>query len=244
MFLNKNVKLLIFAVGFLGILVGGAIFGAVNAQAAGAYEVCYNKKDKAEQKSCIVDAIKKECDGKKGNKKDECISAELNKAQNRLAEATSQCLVKNKNEPDKNEICTAAFVQIVKIEEALGVSADGATGDTGQALDTSEQLSEQEKAVRDYRCQADQNGDYGQDCIENNPIIKWLNILINLVAGVVGVGAILMVVWAGIQYTTARDNAQAVAAAKQKIINVVIGVAAFIFMWAFLSWLIPGGVFK
>ena len=63
-------------------------------------------------------------------------------------------------------------------------------------------------------------------------------------AGIVGVGAVLMVIWAGIQYTTARDNAQAVAEAKQKIINVVIGIAAFIFLYAFLNWLVPGGVFK
>ena len=79
--------------------------------------------------------------------------------------------------------------------------------------------------------------------INANPIVKWLNALTNLVAGVIGVGAILMIVWGGIQYITARDNAQAVQAAKEKIINVLIGLAAFIFLYAFLQWLIPGGIF-
>lgn len=79
--------------------------------------------------------------------------------------------------------------------------------------------------------------------IQSNPIIKWLNAIVNLLAGVIGVGAILMIVWGGIQYITARDNAQAVQSAKEKIINVVIGLAAFIFLYAFLQWLIPGGIF-
>lgn len=76
-----------------------------------------------------------------------------------------------------------------------------------------------------------------------NPIFTWLNLISNILAGIVGVGAILMVIWGGIQYITARDNAQAVQSAKEKIINVVIGLAAFIFLYAFLQWLIPGGIF-
>lgn len=80
--------------------------------------------------------------------------------------------------------------------------------------------------------------------ISDNPIVKWLNVIVNVLAGVVGVGAVLMVIWGGIQYITARDNAQAVQSAKEKIINVVIGLAVFIFLYALLQWLIPGGAFS
>lgn len=97
-----------------------------------------------------------------------------------------------------------------------------------------------EAAAESYSCK----GLTKQECLEKNPIVTWLNWGVNILAGIIGVGAILMVIWGGIQYITARDNPQAVAAAKQKIINVVIGIAAFIFMWAFLNWLVPGGVFK
>lgn len=97
-----------------------------------------------------------------------------------------------------------------------------------------------EQEVHDYKCTPDNQ----EECLKTNPIVRWLNVIVNLVASIVGLGAVLMVIWAGIQYTTARDNAQAVAAAKQKIINVVIGIAAFIFLYAFLNWLVPGGVFK
>jgi hypothetical protein len=52
-----------------------------------------------------------------------------------------------------------------------------------------------------------------------------------------------MIAVAGVQYTTSRDNPQAVQAAKQKIWNVLIGLLAFFFLYAFVQWIIPGGVF-
>lgn len=81
------------------------------------------------------------------------------------------------------------------------------------------------------------------DCVKSNPIMAWLTFFINVISAVIGVGAIIMVIFAGIQYSAARDNPQAIQAAKQKLINVLIGLAAFVFMYAFLQWLIPGGVF-
>jgi hypothetical protein len=92
--------------------------------------------------------------------------------------------------------------------------------------------------VKDYKCNSG-----AEKCLSSNPIVLWLNVLINIMAGIVGVGAILMMVIAGIQYTTARDNPQAITSAKDKIVSVVIGLAVFMFLWAFLQWLIPGGVF-
>lgn len=83
----------------------------------------------------------------------------------------------------------------------------------------------------------------GEACLTNNPIVKWLNVIINVVAGVVGIGAVVMIIFAGVQYSTARDNAQVVQSAKEKIINVVIGLIAFGLLYTFLQWLVPGGVF-
>jgi hypothetical protein len=82
-----------------------------------------------------------------------------------------------------------------------------------------------------------------EECLDQNPIMVWLKLLINIFMGVIGVAAVLMITVGGIQYITARDNAQAVASAKQRIINVVIGLVAFMFLYAFLQWLIPGGIF-
>ena len=62
-----------------------------------------------------------------------------------------------------------------------------------------------------------------------------------LLAAAVGVIAVIMLIIGGIQYSSSNGNPQAVSAAKKKIIDVLTGLAAFIFLYAFLQWLIPGG---
>ena len=83
----------------------------------------------------------------------------------------------------------------------------------------------------------------GKECLKKNPIVVWLNWGLTVLSAIVGVGAIIMTIVAGLQYSASRDNPQGVQAAKLKITNVVIGLAAYIFLWAFLNWLIPGGPF-
>ena len=83
-----------------------------------------------------------------------------------------------------------------------------------------------------------------EDCLNKNKIIEQLNIVINVLFGLIIAGSVLMTTIGGIQYITARDNAQNVANARQKILNVVIGLAFVAVLWAFLQWLIPGGAFK
>lgn len=57
-----------------------------------------------------------------------------------------------------------------------------------------------------------------------------------------GAAATVGVVVAGIQYMTARDNESQVAAAKTRLLNIVIGLVAWAVMWAVMNWLIPGGM--
>lgn len=84
---------------------------------------------------------------------------------------------------------------------------------------------------------------YPEDKSGMSAVSGWLKTFINLFSAVIGVGAVIMIIFAGIQYSAARDNPQAIQAAKQKIYNVLIGLGAFIFLWAFMQWLIPGGAF-
>jgi hypothetical protein len=79
--------------------------------------------------------------------------------------------------------------------------------------------------------------------LKTNPIVNDINLVINFLgalAGVVIVGAIIV---GGIRYMTAGDNAQAVGAAKQRIINALIALFAYLLAFGFLQWLVPGGVF-
>lgn len=82
-----------------------------------------------------------------------------------------------------------------------------------------------------------------QHCLENNPIYIWTLRIINLLAAGVGVVVTIMIIVGGIQYASAGANPQMVQAAKKKIINAIIALIAFFFLYAFLQWLVPGGVF-
>lgn len=73
-------------------------------------------------------------------------------------------------------------------------------------------------------------------------IFNILNIILTVLTYGVGIAGTLGIVISGIQYLTARDNEQQMVKAKSRLINIIIGLAAYAFMWAFLQWLIPGGL--
>jgi hypothetical protein len=81
--------------------------------------------------------------------------------------------------------------------------------------------------------------------LSNNPIVKHvLNPIVNILSAGVGVVVVGVIIVGGIQYMMAGDNPQAVAAAKKRIINGLVALVAFMLMFGFLQWLIPGGVFN
>jgi hypothetical protein len=82
------------------------------------------------------------------------------------------------------------------------------------------------------------------NCLKNNSIIQYLKIAINTLSAAVGVIVTAMIILGGIQYSLARDNASAVTEAKKRITNAIIALVLFMFIFAFLQWLIPGGVFN
>ncbi|TXG76667.1 hypothetical protein E6Q11_04200 [Candidatus Dojkabacteria bacterium] len=77
---------------------------------------------------------------------------------------------------------------------------------------------------------------------ENCGIVKWLQTFINILSAAAGLVITIVIIVGGIQYSAAKDDPQAVAAAKSRITNAIIALAAFIFFYAFLQWVVPGGV--
>ena len=75
---------------------------------------------------------------------------------------------------------------------------------------------------------------------ENWDIGDILKALLNIVLYGLGAAATIGVVIAGIQYLTARDNEAQVAAAKKRLVEVVIGLVAWAAMFTVLRLLIPG----
>jgi hypothetical protein len=66
---------------------------------------------------------------------------------------------------------------------------------------------------------------------------------INFLSAVAGIAITFSLIWAGYQYMTARANAGIVTAAKNRIIMTLVALLLYIFMYAILNWLIPGGLF-
>ncbi|MDZ7785869.1 MAG: hypothetical protein U5L95_01980 [Candidatus Saccharibacteria bacterium] len=77
---------------------------------------------------------------------------------------------------------------------------------------------------------------------DNCKITDYLRTFTNVLIALVGIVVVIMVVVGGIQYSAARDNPQAVQAAKGRIANAVLALIVYIFMSAFLQYIIPGGV--
>jgi hypothetical protein len=82
------------------------------------------------------------------------------------------------------------------------------------------------------------------NCVNNNQIVKDLQNIVDFLSAGVGIIVIGVVILGGIQYSMAGDNASAITAARQRIINGLIALVAFIFLFGFVQWLIPGGIFK
>lgn len=74
-------------------------------------------------------------------------------------------------------------------------------------------------------------------------IIAYLETAINILTTIVGVVIVIMIVVGGIQYSAARDNPQEAASAKHRIYNAVLALVIYLFAFAFLQYIVPGGIF-
>lgn len=84
----------------------------------------------------------------------------------------------------------------------------------------------------------------GEDLNAGNcRIVHWVVVFINVLSAMVGITVVIMVIVGGIQYSAAGDDPQKVQEAKKKISNALLALVAFIFMYAFLQWVVPGGLF-
>lgn len=88
---------------------------------------------------------------------------------------------------------------------------------------------------------------YSGDCKanlrpENCGITAYIQTFIRILSSVAGLVIVIMIAFGGAQYTLSRDNPQETAAAKSKIFNALLALAAYLFMFAFLQWVVPGGV--
>ena len=65
--------------------------------------------------------------------------------------------------------------------------------------------------------------------------------VINALLYIVGVLAVIMLVWGGIRYTTSAGNANSVSAAKNTILYAIIGLLVAFFAYAIVNWVLDFG---
>lgn len=82
-----------------------------------------------------------------------------------------------------------------------------------------------------------------QECLdpENNPLTKYLVVAINFLSGAVAIVVTIVIVMAGIQYSTAGGDPGKTAQAKKHILNAIIALLAYFTLFMFMQWLVPGG---
>ena len=78
-----------------------------------------------------------------------------------------------------------------------------------------------------------------EDCLIN----RYLKPAIVILSALVAITATGSIIFAGMQYTSARDQSAKVEMAKNRIGITITGVIAWILLLTFLQWLMPGGLF-
>jgi hypothetical protein len=75
-------------------------------------------------------------------------------------------------------------------------------------------------------------------------VTQYIQPIINLLAGVVGIIVVISLILGGIEYSTSEGDPQKSAKAKRRIANTLFALLAFFFLYAFLQFLIPNGLFS
>lgn len=84
----------------------------------------------------------------------------------------------------------------------------------------------------------------GAGGIEGSSIWKLLLTIINFLTIGVGIAVVGGISWGGIMYATAQGNPSGTQKGLMIISNSIIGLLLFIFLYAIINYLVPGGLFK
>ncbi|PIZ61585.1 hypothetical protein COY17_04140 [Candidatus Saccharibacteria bacterium CG_4_10_14_0_2_um_filter_52_9] len=92
----------------------------------------------------------------------------------------------------------------------------------------------------------DPAADPNAECSKNRCdfIKKYVNPFINLLSISFGFIAVISIIMGGIQYSGSRGDPQNVTLAKQRISRTILAIVVYFFLYAFLQFIIPGGIFK
>lgn len=83
---------------------------------------------------------------------------------------------------------------------------------------------------------------FGCNGADDNPIVDLAFAIIRFLAAGVGVVVVISIILAGIQYSTSEGNPEATMKAKRRIQASLIALVIYIFTFAIVNYLVPGGL--
>lgn len=98
------------------------------------------------------------------------------------------------------------------------------------------------KTVFDFGCCTQAEADDGECEFVENPILAVLFAVITFVTYGIGIIITLAIVISGIQYATAQGDPGTVKKARTRIFNAVVALLLYLFSFAILNYLVPGGL--
>jgi hypothetical protein len=132
-------------------------------------------------------------------------------------------------------ICPANLRQSVTGNSC--VAQDSTTG-----AGTDQSFNEESSVIgsdRDDNCEPPAGTSLNRD---NCGIINLVVVGTNFLSAIAGIVIVASFMIAGFQYMTAQDNAGQIQKAKSRIITTLLALTVFIFMYALLNFLVPGGL--
>lgn len=144
------------------------------------------------------------------------------------------------SQPQFNDKCYYVIYDISNPATANTPQVKEATCSTDEPFkDAGKQAVTRNTSVLNSCNQADNSSqDPNSGCVA-----AYINAAINFLSAGVVVIVIIMVIIGGVRYSAAGGDASKVQAAKQQIYNALLALVAYIFLYAFLQWIIPGGKF-
>lgn len=73
---------------------------------------------------------------------------------------------------------------------------------------------------------------------------KYINPLVGLLSAAVGVVVVIAIIIGGIEYSSSGGDPQRAASGRKHITNALLGLLVYFLLYAFLQFLIPGGLFN
>lgn len=135
--------------------------------------------------------------------------------------------------------------QVATADRAETACADHQTGSaTADSVEAEQALAAERDPSRGANLEANCKPAEGEAINKDNcGIVGYIVLFTNVLSAVVGVVIVIMIAVGGVQYSTAGDDPQAVSAAKNRIRNAILALVFYLFTFAFLQYLVPGGIF-